>query len=101
MKWEMGTFLISEGLHCQSGKINEECPHFRSRSCDSGDEIEVRFLNEQGSAVLIRGSEPVELQQERSGSGFIYSNGHTTIRGKGDELTLEIGRMAPIRCTAK
>lgn len=50
--------------------------------------------------MLVRGGRTLELQQQPSGSGFIYSNGPNTVRGKGDELVLEIGRMAPIRCLA-
>ena len=42
----------------------------------------------------------IDLAQQRSASGFIYSNGPNTIRGKGDALTIEIGRMVPIQCQA-
>ena len=52
-----------------------------------------------------RGTSPhcktIELQQQPSGSGFIYSNGPNTIRGKGNDLTVEIGRMVPIQCKAR
>ena len=53
------------------------------------------------SVMLVRGGRTLELQQQPSGSGFVYSNGPSTVRGKGDELTLEIGRMAPIACRAR
>ncbi|MGE5621895.1 MAG: MliC family protein [Bacillota bacterium] len=43
----------------------------------------------------------LELRQQISGSGFIYSDGSTVVRGKGDELTVEAGRMAPVRCVAR
>ena len=69
-------------------------------SCNDGDEVEMRFFNLQGVGVLVRHGETIELQQEPAASGFKYSNGPTTVRGKGDALTLEIGRMMPIECQA-
>ena len=76
---------------------NEIRTHF---SCNDGDEVEMRFFNLQGVGVLVRQGETIELQQEPAASGFKYSNGPTTVRGKGDALTLEIGRMVPIECQA-
>ncbi len=69
--------------------------------CDRGEAIEMRFFPLQGVAVLVRNGQTSELQQQESGSGFIYSNGPTTVRGKGDALTVEIGRMVPLHCTAR
>lgn len=70
-------------------------------SCANGESIAVRFSAATDTAVLIRHGDEIELQQQPSGSGFIYSNGPNTIRGKGDQLTVEIGRRAPIQCEAK
>jgi membrane-bound inhibitor of C-type lysozyme len=70
-------------------------------ACDNEEEIEVRFFPEQGVAVLLRGGQTTELQQQPVGSGFEYSNGQTTLRGKGNELTMTVGMMAPTNCTAK
>ena len=70
-------------------------------TCSQGESISVRFSPTHGTAVLMRHGERMELQQQPSGSGFIYSNGPTTIRGKGDDLSVEIGRMAPIECKAR
>lgn len=67
-------------------------------ACDDGQRIQVRFSHARRMATLLRGGESIELPQQASGSGFIYSNGRTTLRGKGEELILEVGRMAPIRC---
>ena len=66
-----------------------------------GESLSVRFLPAQGVAVLVRNGKTIELQQQPSGSGFIYSNGPNTIRGKGNDLTVEIGRMVPIQCKAR
>ncbi len=70
-------------------------------ACGNGESISVRFLAAEERAVLLRHGTRIELQQQPSGSGFIYSNGPNTIRGKGDQLTVEIGRMAPIECRAQ
>ena len=69
-------------------------------ACDDGNTIEMRFFPLQGVGVLVRDGTNMELQQQISASGFIYSNGPNTVRGKGDELQLEIGRRAPIVCQA-
>ena len=61
----------------------------------------MRFFPQQGVAVLLRGGQTTELQQQPSGSGFVYSNGPITVRGKGDDLSLEIGHMVPIACRAR
>ena len=67
-------------------------------ACDDGNRIQVRFSQSRHTATLVRNGESIELPQQASGSGFIYGNGRTTLRGKGDELILEVGKMAPIRC---
>lgn len=69
--------------------------------CADHAPVTVRFHTAEDSAVLLRNGESIELPQRPSASGFIYSNGPNTIRGKGDDLTVEIGRMVPIQCTAR
>ena len=69
--------------------------------CENGEQIEARFFTARGTAVLVRHGDSIELKQQPSGSGFVYGNGPNTIRGKGDELIVEIGRMAPIKCQAQ
>lgn len=70
-------------------------------ACNDGELLSVRFFLAQGRAVLVRQGQSIELPQQPSGSGFIYSNGPNTIRGKGADLTVEIGRMVPLQCKAK
>lgn len=70
-------------------------------TCTNGPDLSVRFFPDQEIAVLVRNGETVELQQQPSASGFIYSSGPTTIRGKGEDLTVEIGRMVPLQCQAR
>jgi len=69
--------------------------------CQNGEVLRVRFVAEPASAVLMREQSEISLPQQPSGSGFIYSNGPNTIRGKGNALTVEIGRMLPIQCQAR
>ena len=71
-----------------------------SFKCDNDETIEVRFFPDQGIAVLVRGGQNVELQGEPVASGFLYSNGQTSLRGKGQDLQMTVGMMAPTRCTA-
>jgi membrane-bound inhibitor of C-type lysozyme len=70
-------------------------------NCANGEQLEMRFFPAQGVAVLVRNGKTIELQQQPSGSGFIYSNGPNTVRGKGKDLSVEIGRMVPITCEAQ
>lgn len=70
-------------------------------ACDGGQSIEVRFFIQEGRAVLVREDRRMELQQQRTGSGFLYANGPTSIRGKGNELILQDGRSLPVRCKAR
>jgi len=51
-------------------------------------------------AVLVRGGQNVELNQEPAASGCKYSSGQTTIQGKGNELMLNAGMMAAANCKA-
>jgi membrane-bound inhibitor of C-type lysozyme len=67
-------------------------------ACDNGETIELRFFPDQGVAVLVRGGQNTELQQEPVASGIKYSNGQTTIQGKGDEILLNVGMMATTVC---
>lgn len=71
-----------------------------SYTCDQGASIQVRFFPDEGTAVLVRNGKSVKLQPEPAGSGFHYSNGHTRIRGKGNNLRVLVGKMAPVNCSA-
>ena len=64
-------------------------------------QIEMRYFPLHGVAVLVLDGVTHELQQERAASGFWYSNGLYTVRGKGEEIQLEIGRRAAIQCVTE
>jgi hypothetical protein len=67
--------------------------------CDNGETVVLRSFPGQGVAVLERGGQSVELQEQRVASGFAYSNEQTSVRGKGmTEFTLTVGNMASTQC---
>ncbi len=69
--------------------------------CSDGTSLTMRFFSDKEIAVLVRNAESLELEHRPSGSGFIYSNGTTTISGKGNELLVEVASMVPLQCQAK
>jgi len=69
--------------------------------CANDEHVEMRFFPIQGVAVMIRGGTSMELQQEPAGSGFLYRGESVSVRGKGDEIMIDDGRTAPLRCEAK
>ena len=71
-----------------------------SFTCANDESLSVRFRQAQGVAILMRQGVSVELPQEPSGSGFTYSNGANTLRGKGNDLTVESEHLPPIQCKA-
>lgn len=74
---------------------------FQPFHCTDGENVGLRFIPERNVAVLQRQGRTLELPQQVVASGFLYSNGPTAVRGKGQEFRLEIGRMAPIHCQAR
>ena len=68
--------------------------------CDGGQTLAVRFLTAESVAILRRGDDEIRLAQQPAGSGFLYAHGPNSIRGKGEELTVVIGRRVPLHCTA-
>ncbi len=69
--------------------------------CEAGVRLTMHFFPERGTAVLVYEGRSIELQQQPSGSGFAYGSGPYSVRGKGDELSVQVGRRAPLKCTAQ
>ena len=67
-------------------------------ACGNGEKVEMQFYPEQGMGVLLRSGWTVDLPRQAAASGYAYSNGPTTVLGKGNELTIQIGHLAPIWC---
>ena len=80
-----------------SGSMGEREVAF---ACDNNESLSDRFIESRDVAILMRGDDKIELKQQRAAAGFVYSNGPNTMRGKGNDLTVEIGRMMPIQCKA-
>lgn len=92
--------LLLAGCTVTAGSTESVALRVVQFKCSNGEQIEMRFFPARGVGVLVRGGNAIELQQMPSASGFVYSNGPNTVRGKGNELTVEIGRMVPIQCVA-
>jgi len=67
-------------------------------ACGNGEKVEMQFYPEQERSVLRRSGWTVELPRRSTETGYAYSNGPTTVQGKGNELTIQIGHLAPIWC---
>ena len=67
-------------------------------ACGNGEKAEMQFYPDQGRSVMRRSGWTVELPRQVAETGYAYSNGPTTVLGKGNELTIQIGHLAPIWC---
>tara|TARA_B110000908_G_C10260359_1_gene458758 strand:- start:3981 stop:4364 length:384 start_codon:yes stop_codon:yes gene_type:complete len=74
--------------------------------CDNNKEISVSYTsinkkNTQKDIAIInsQGNQPIILAAKQVASGFLYTNGKYTLRGKGNDVQWTIGRMMPIKCT--
>ena len=67
-------------------------------ACGNGEKVEMQFYPEQGRSVMRRSGWTVELPKQATETGYAFSNGPTTVLGKGNELTIQIGHLAPIWC---
>lgn len=65
--------------------------NFTSTSNDSDKKIAI--INGFGKQAII-------LPNKAVASGFLYSNGKYVLRGKGEQVTWTVGRMAPFQCSA-
>lgn len=70
-------------------------------ACGNGEKVEMQFYPEQGRSVLRRSGWTVELPKQAAETGYAFSNGPTTVLGKGNELTIQIGHLAPIWCRSR
>lgn len=50
--------------------------------------------------ILLADGTLMKLPVQETGSGFMYSNGRYTLRGKGNEAMWSVGKMAAERCVA-
>lgn len=70
-------------------------------ACGNGEKVELQFYPEQNRGVLRRSGWTVDLPRRAANTGYAFSNGPTTVLGKGNELTIQIGHLAPIWCRSR
>lgn len=70
-------------------------------SCRDGQQVLMRFYEGRGAADLTRQGRTIRLEQQTSGSGFVYSDGRNTVRGRGRDVTLELDGTGRIRCRSQ
>jgi len=68
-------------------------------TCDRGPGMTVVFGQNEARIEGADG-QVIVLLQRVSGSGIWYETPTHSLRGKGDEMTYTIGRMAPMQCRA-
>ena len=71
-----------------------------SYSCDRGPALTIEYKGDTARIISADGR-GVIMQQQETGSGFWYQSATHSIRGKGEELSYTIGRMAPMACRAR
>jgi len=69
-------------------------------TCTNGPALVIAYAGETARIVEGNGA-GAELRQRPAASGFWYETGPRSLRGKGDEVTYTVGRMAPITCRAE
>lgn len=69
--------------------------------CASGEAVTVRYFDEQGTAVLVRGGQNMELNRV-SNTPLTYQGGQTTIVADAGRMGINLttGMMAPTSCQA-
>ena len=65
--------------------------------CQSGNALDVLYTGET-ARILATAGKPIVLRQRETGSGFWYESPTHSLRGKGQEVTYTVGRMAPMTC---
>lgn len=74
--------------------------------CDRELTLSVTFVKSQkadDNKAIIRGfgDHPLELPSVVVASGFLYANAKYSLRGKGEDATWTVGRMAPVKCNLR
>jgi len=80
-------------------------PKNHKYTCSRNTNLSVNFTstsNESDKKIVIingYGEQSIILPNKTVASGFLYSNGKYTLRGKGDKATWTVGRMASFQCS--
>ena len=66
-----------------------------------GRHSKIRNLTQATAAIVnVNGEQVATLPAEEVASGFKYSDGHYSLRGKGNEATWTVGKMVDEQCIA-
>ena len=98
------SLIFSASLAACTGSGGQETAYHYNEvifACEREQPVLVRFYPGRDSAVLMRDGQSFNLTQEPVGSGFSYANKQVSIRGKGKEMSISIGRMTPMSCHAQ
>jgi membrane-bound inhibitor of C-type lysozyme len=96
----------SDNIHvvyqCERGSVLNVSFVERGYTTIHGGKHYKRRFHEKPSAAIVNigDNQTLTLIQEVSGSGFKYTNGRYTLRGKGNEAIWTVGRMADEHCVA-
>jgi membrane-bound inhibitor of C-type lysozyme len=96
-----GRLLLSAGLLALGACATTGEPvRTVSYHCDRGPALTIEYKGDTARIISADGR-GVIMPQRETGSGFLYQSATHSIRGKGDELTYTIGRMAPMNCRVR
>lgn len=108
----MSCFLFScadSNIYMTSNDIDPPASKEKTKNikytCNQGTILSVNFTSRsdnEGTLAIINGvgKQAIILSNKAVASGFLYSNGKYTLRGKGERATWTIGRMTPFQCSA-
>ena len=68
--------------------------------CRNGENLLVKFDNDQQQAIIHYHDQKIVLPQQVSGSGFHYANASQSLRGKGNKVTAKLTDGEPFECVA-
>lgn len=88
---------VQPATSSKSTSVNYLCERNTSLTVTFVDQTTVQ--GEQQKAIINLGdNQPLILPQAPSASGFLYSNGKVSLRGKGDKAIWTVGRMRGLQC---
>lgn len=107
----VSVFLLScadLSLHMKSNDIGTPSSKENAQNikymCDPDIKLSINFISRNNNKEAIAiingfGTQAIILPNKATASGFLYSNGKYTLRGKEEKATWTVGRMAPFQCT--
>ena len=106
------SFLLScadSSSHIASKEVTKDSHNTSAKNvkytCNRDTKLSVNFTsthNDSNKTIAIIngfGNQGIILPQKHVASGFLYSNGKYTLRGKGEQAAWTVGRMADFHCT--